>query len=172
MAATAFCIRDYRTGDADTTLTIFQRAVREVAARDYTPAEIEAWAGHIDRNVWANSLERQFTWIATRGNTPAGFASLTDYGHLDMLFVSPDHQRRGVASALLMTAEQAVRQRGMNRMTTEASLTALPFFKARGFEVVRAQEMKRCGEVLRNFRMEKYLKAVEPGVRPARTGQI
>lgn len=157
MVAIDFCIRDYRTGDADTTLTIFQRAVREVAAQDYTPAQIEAWAAHIDRNVWANSLERQLTWIVTRRNAPAGFASLNDHGHLDMMFVSPEHQRRGGASTLLITAEQAVRQRGMNRMTTEASLTALPFFKAQGFEVVKTQEIERRGQVLKNFRMEKHL---------------
>ncbi|ART62275.1 GNAT family N-acetyltransferase [Kushneria marisflavi] len=155
--ATDFCIRDYRTGDADTTLTIFQRAVREVASQDYTPAEIEAWAGHIDRNVWANSLERQFTRIATRGDTPAGFASLTDHGHLDMLFVSPEHQRCGVASRLLSTAEQAARQRGIIRLTTEASLNALPFFQAQGFEIVKAQEIERRGQILRNYRMEKAL---------------
>lgn len=130
MPAIALSIRDYRAGDADSTLALFQRAVREVAARDYNPAQLEAWAGHIDRNVWTNSLERQFTWIVTRGDTPAGFASLTDHGHLDMLFVSPEHQRCGVASRLLSTAEQAARQRGIIRLTTEASLTALPFFKA------------------------------------------
>ncbi|WP_227875790.1 GNAT family N-acetyltransferase [Kushneria konosiri] len=157
MAATDFCIRDYRTADADITLTIFQRAVREVASQNYTPAELEAWAGHIDRHVWANSLERQFTWVAMQESLPAGFASLTEGGHLDMLFVSPDHQRCGVASALLMTAEQAVRQRGMNRMTTEASLTALPFFEAQGFEIVKAQAIERRGQVLRNYRMEKAL---------------
>ncbi len=150
-------LRRYTMDDADITLALFQRAVREVASRDYTPAQIEAWAGHIDRRVWGNNLERQSTWVAMRENTLAGFASLNDHGHLDMLFVSPDHQRRGVARALLMTAEQAAWQRGMDRMTTEASLTALPFFKARGFEVVKAQEIERRGQVLKNFRMEKAL---------------
>ncbi|MFC0337142.1 Acetyltransferase, GNAT family [Kushneria avicenniae] len=152
-----FVIRDYHAGDADTTLALFQRAVREVASRDYTPADIEAWAGHIDPGVWANSLERQFTWLAMLDDTPAGFASLNDHGHLDMLFVSPDHQRCGVASALLMTAEQAVRQRGMHQLTTEASLTARPFFEAQGFEVMKAQAIERRGQVLRNFWMEKRL---------------
>lgn len=162
MPGNALGIRDYRPRDADSTLALFQRAVREVAARDYTPAQLEAWAGDMDQRVWAHSLERQCTWVAMWGSTLAGFASLNDHGHIDMMFVSPEHQRRGVASTLLMTAEQAVRQRGMNRMTTEASLTALPFFKARGFEVVKAQEIERRGQVLRNFRMQKCLKKIKP----------
>ncbi|WP_457808462.1 GNAT family N-acetyltransferase [Kushneria sp. EE4] len=172
MSPNTLGIRDYRAGDADITLALFQRTVREVAARDYTPAQIEAWVGGMDRTLWAITLARQSTWLAMIDDAPAGFASLNEHGHLDMLFVSPDHQRRGVASALLSVVEQAVRQRGIKRVTTEASLTGRPFFKARGFDVVKAQEMKRRGEVLKNFRMEKRLKAGEPGAGPARTDQI
>lgn len=158
MSAGALSMRPCTARDADITLALFQRSIREVASRDYTPAQIEAWAGHMDRRVWANSLERQCTWVAMLDDTPAGFASLTDRGHLDMLFVSPAHQRRGVASALLNTVEQSVRRRGITRITTEASLTARPFFEARGFKAVIAQEMKRRGQVLRNFWMEKGMK--------------
>ncbi|GHC15525.1 acetyltransferase [Kushneria pakistanensis] len=149
--------RDYTPRDVDSTLTIFQRAVFEVASRDYTPAQLEAWADGMDRTTWAAMLERQSTWIAMANDTPAGFASLTDKGHLDMLFVRPDYQRCGVASTLLAMAEQTAQQRGIKRITTEASVTALPFFKARGFDVVTAQAMKRRGQVLRNFWMEKAL---------------
>ncbi|REC95568.1 GNAT family N-acetyltransferase [Kushneria indalinina] len=157
MATDTLGIRDYRADDADITLALFQRAVREVAARDYTPAQLEAWAGGIDRTLWAITLARQSTWLAMIDDTPAGFASLTDRGHLDMLFVSPDYQRRGVASALLSVVEQAAQRRGITRVTTEASLAGRPFFEARGFNVVTKQTMKRRGEVLKNFWMEKVL---------------
>lgn len=157
MAPDTLGIRDYRAGDAEITLALFRRAVREVAARDYTPAQIEAWAGGIDRTLWDITLARQSTWLAMIDDAPAGFASFNEHGHLDMLFVSPDHQRRGVASALLNVVEQAAQRRGITRVTTEASLTGRPFFEVRGFDVVTRQTMKRCGEVLKNFRMEKVL---------------
>lgn len=95
--------------------------------------------------------------------TPAGFADLTDKGYLDRLFVSPNHQRCGMSSALLAMVEQTVQQQGMTRLNTDASLTALPFFTARVFEVVTAQTMKRRGEVLKNFWMKKELKGERPG---------
>lgn len=165
-------LRHWTPDDADITLTLFRRAVYEVASRHYTRAQLDAWACGIDPAAWAQSLSRQSTWLAILDDTPAGFASLNDRGHLEMLFVSPDHQRCGVARALLITAEDTARQRGLQRMTTDASLTARPFFEAQGFEIIRAQEIERRGERLKNVAMEKRLKGIEPGENPARTGQI
>lgn len=165
-------LRRWTPDDADIALTLFQRAVYEVASRHYTRAQLDAWAGGIDPAVWAHSLSRQCTWLAILDDTPAGFASLNNLGHLEMLFVSPDYQRCGVARALLTTAEDTARQRGLRRMTTDASLTARPFFEAQGFEVVKAQEIERRGERLKNFAMGKRLKGIEPGENPARAGQI
>ena len=41
--------------------------------------------------------------------------------------------------------------------TTHASITARPFFEARGYRVVRPQQVERRGQVLTNFVMEKEL---------------
>ncbi|ARS53355.1 hypothetical protein B9G99_11195 [Kushneria konosiri] len=40
MSASTLGLCDYRTGDADTTLTIFQRAVREVVLRNHLPGRL------------------------------------------------------------------------------------------------------------------------------------
>ncbi len=41
--------------------------------------------------------------------------------------------------------------------TVHASLTARPFFEARGYEVIRDQRVLRRGVILTNFVMEKRL---------------
>ena len=74
-----------------------------------------------------------------------------------MLFVHPDHHRKGVATALLATAEAAARAAGLKRMHTEASLTARPAFEASGYSVIAAQTVQFNGQSYRNFRMEKRL---------------
>lgn len=48
MPTNALGIRHYRAGDVDIALAFFQRSVLEVASRDYTPVQIEAWTGDID----------------------------------------------------------------------------------------------------------------------------
>ncbi|MFT4185595.1 MAG: GNAT family N-acetyltransferase [Rhizobium sp.] len=150
-------IRAYDAADAGATIDIFLRAIREVASKDYTPAQIEAWAKVDDAEVWAQWRASRPTWIAVLDSTPVGFSDLKPDGCLDMMFVHPDHQGKGVAGLLLATVEKAAREQGLRRIFTEASLTARPFFERRGFVVLAAQTVEKRGQRLANFRMEKHL---------------
>lgn len=159
-AVAPLSIRRYRPDDLDAVIDIFQRAVRLTAAKDYSPAQIEAWA-QVDRGRWAARRLDHPTWLALAGAQPAGFTDLEEAGalggHLDMLFVDPDHGGRGVARALVATVEAEARRAGLRRLFTEASITARPFFERQGFRLIADQEVERNGQRLRNFRLEKPL---------------
>jgi putative acetyltransferase len=151
-------IRDYRADDVDAVIDLFTRAVREVAIRDYTASQVRAWAPDVpDRATWATRRASRPTFIAEIGGAMAGFADLEPDGHVDMLFVHPDRQGLGVASALLAHVEERARAAGLDRLTTDASLTGRPFFARRGFAVVTEQQVPKRGEILTNFRMVKRL---------------
>jgi putative acetyltransferase len=89
----------------------------------------------------------------------AGFSDLEPDGHIDMLYVHPDFQRRGVARALLQHVEQIARAMGLRRLYTEASLTARSAFEAMGFRVIVPQTVSVHGESMTNYRMEKRLES-------------
>ena len=74
-----------------------------------------------------------------------------------MLYVHPDFKRRGAATALMQAAEKEARRLGVKQMSTEASLTAHPFFEAAGFSVVRRQTVEFNGQKFDNFYMRKAL---------------
>ncbi|MEZ2220921.1 GNAT family N-acetyltransferase [Rhizobium sp. RCC_161_2] len=150
-------VRDYRSDDAGATIDIFLRAIREVASRDYNAAQIDAWAKVDDPAVWAEWRASRPTWMAICETQPVGFSDLKTDGCLDMMFVHPNHQGKGVASLLLKTVEAAARNQGHRRIFTEASLTAKPFFERKGFIVLAAQTVEKRGQTLPNFRMEKTL---------------
>ena len=150
-------IRVYRPTDLDAVIAIFLGAVREIASRDYTPAQIDAWA-QVDRDSWAPRRLGRPTWVAVIDRSAVGFADLEPDGHLDMMFVHPAHQRAGVATALLNAIEAAARTQGLSRIFTEASITARSFFEQRGFSILSAQLVEKRGEHLRNYRMEKFLR--------------
>ncbi|OWV96761.1 GNAT family N-acetyltransferase [Rhizobium sp. R693] len=150
-------LRRYVPADCDNAAEIFLRAIREVASRDYTPAQIEAWARVDDRQVWTERRASRPTWIAEVQDLPIGFADLEPDGHLDMMFVHPDHQGIGAASTLLQRIEAEAQKLGLKRISTEASLTARPFFERRGFVVLARQSVEKRGQTLANFRMEKLL---------------
>jgi len=149
-------VRPYQTTDLDAVIEIFLRAIREVAVKDYDRAQVDAWA-QVDRGVWARRRLSRPTWVAVIDQERVGFTDLEPDGHLDMMFVHPAHQAIGVATLLLATVEAAATARGINRLSTEASLTARPFFERRGFSVLASQRVEKRGQFLTNFRMEKTL---------------
>lgn len=150
-------IRPYRADDLDALIDIFLRAIRETAAKDYAQPQIEAWA-QADRDAWAVRRASRPTWVAWIDTAPVGFTDLEPDGYLDMMFVHPAHQRIGVAAALLATVEAAAGVQNLSRLFTEASITARPFFERHGFQVIRQQTVRKRGQDLVNFVMEKSLR--------------
>jgi putative acetyltransferase len=155
-SATDIHLRRYVTEDLDAVVTVFQRAIREVASRDYDPAQIAAWS-KVDKRSWRPWRLTRPTWVAMLGEKVIGFSDLEAEGHLDMMFVHPEHQTMGVASLLLAQVEAAAREQGIERIFTEASITARPFFEKRGFELEAEQQVAKDDETFVNYRMFKML---------------
>lgn len=78
---------------------------------------------------------------------------MTTEGYLDRLFVSAQHQRQGIAQALVDKLKSDARESGLAEITTEASLTAQPFFETCGFVNVCKQTVERRGVEFVNYRM-------------------
>lgn len=151
-------IRTYEAADAASLVDLYRASVRSIAARDYNQSQVRAWAPDvIDEEKFGQRCESKSTWIAKIEDRIAGFSDLEPNGHVDMLFVHPDFQRRGVARALLQHVEQAARAMDLPRLYAEASITARPAFEVMGFRVIVPQTVTIRGESLTNYRMEKRL---------------
>ena len=146
-------LRPYRTADCAELAALFFNTVHTVNAKDYTPAQLDAWAdGQVDLAAWDKSFLAHRTLVAEDAGRIVGFADMDESGYLDRLFVASECQGQGIATALCDALEGAS---SAPRFTTHASITARPFFEKRGYRVVRAQEVERRGVRLRNFVMEK-----------------
>ncbi|WP_188509359.1 GNAT family N-acetyltransferase [Conyzicola nivalis] len=158
MAEHELHLRRYVPTDAAATLRCFQRAVRGTASRDYDPEQIESWApGDVDLDAWGRRRASAETWVAERDGEPVGFTDVDDDGYIDMMFVDPDAARTGVASALLQRIVDLANARGCAELSTNASITARPFFERHGFQIVAEQRVERRGSVLTNYRMRRPL---------------
>ncbi len=146
-------LREYRTSDCEQLAELFYQTVHSVNARDYTPAQLNAWAtGSIDMQEWNRSFLQNKTIVAVENEKIVGFGDMDETGYLDRLYVHKDYQGRGIATAICDKLEQFANQK---RITTHASITAKPFFLLRGYRVVKEQEVIRCGIALTNYVMEK-----------------
>jgi putative acetyltransferase len=151
-------IRLYRPDDVDATVEVFLRAIRETASADYNLEQVAAWA-QVDRELWAARRASRPTWIAEIKERVVGFTDLENDGHLDMMYVHPEVKGRGAARTLLAAAEQHARHHELDRIYSEVSLTARPFFERSGFRIVEPERVFRNGQWFDRFKMEKSLGA-------------
>ncbi len=152
-------VRLYVPADVDALIDLFRQAVRRIAIRDYSEAQVRAWAPDVaDRQSWVERRASRPTWVAEIDGRVAGFTDLEPDGHLDMMYVHPDHQGQGVARALLAQVEEAAAAQKLARLFTEASITARPFFEKKGFRLITPQTVHVRGQDLVNYRMEKFLR--------------
>ena len=112
---------------------------------------MDAWAPR-SRNLkdWNRGFEKHISFVAIDDRTIVGFGDIEENGYLDRLFVRPDYQRMGIGTAICNKLEGAIQ----GNVFTHASITAKPFFEKRGYRTVREQTAIRCGQALKNYRME------------------
>lgn len=163
MRCNGMLIREYRADDLPRIIEIFEDTVNTVCRADYAPIQISAWLG-ADYSGWDRRYRESFTLVAVAegeivafGNMVAGAAACgrvcgghtlgSDDGYLDMLYTAKNYLRRGVASALCKELEKAVR----GDIYADVSKTALPFFLARGYEIITPQQVTRRGVKIGNF---------------------
>jgi putative acetyltransferase len=143
-----FRVRVATAADAEAIWRVHVPSIREVCAADYTPEQIEAWAGPKRPERYVGAMgEGELFWVAETvgGGEVVGFACLWK-SHLKGLYVLPAALRQGIGSALLAAVEAETARRGATQLTLHSTLTARAFYEARGF-VAQAPIVRRMGEV-------------------------
>mgnify|MGYP000898480768 CR=1 FL=1 len=149
-------IRPYTDGDAEALAAVFERAVRGIGVRDYSPAQVEAWIGPEPRadRFRAKMADGRRCWVALDGaGRVTAFVDLEASGHIDLLFADPDVAGRGVAADLLDVLEQTARDEGMTQLYVEASEAARRFLLKRGYAVERRRDFEVRGVAIHNYAM-------------------
>jgi putative acetyltransferase len=153
-------VRHFMPEDAAQIAQLFHDTIHTVNSRDYSPIQLAAWApDDLQFYDWVAFCSSRITFVVDDRGTIAGFANLEPDGHIDCFYCHKDYQRRGVGTLLYQAVEQQALKLGCDRLFTEASITAKPFFQRLGFTVIQQQTVTRRGEAFINYRMEKLITA-------------
>ena len=151
-------IRRYRTEDAPILWTLFYHTVRVINRRDYTESQVLAWApSDFDLNSWQRTMDAIQPYIAEIEGQVVGYCDLQSDGLIDHFFCHHEYQGQGIGRDLMSFLFSQAKVQGIERLYSEVSITARPFYKKMGFTVKVQQRAEVRGETLTNFMMEKYI---------------
>jgi GNAT superfamily N-acetyltransferase len=140
-------VRRYIKGQEQTLWSLLYDTVHKVNSKDYSQAQIEAWApSQWNLPQWEKRLSESNPFVAEEHNQLVGFAELAANAHIDCFYCAHDWQRKGVGSALLQAVEHEASKQGISRIFAEASITAKGFFEKKGFSVEGEHMVSLRGE--------------------------
>ncbi|MCL1829907.1 MAG: GNAT family N-acetyltransferase [Oscillospiraceae bacterium] len=140
-------------------LRLFHDTVHSVNSKDYTQAQLNAWApDDINESLVERWLERNDLFlVAVQREKIVGFGAANLFGYFDLLYVHKDYLRIGIATAIANHIEKYMYDIQITTVTASASLTSKPFFEQRGYTVIGKQKKEFNGCSFINFNMIKDL---------------
>ena len=148
----------YSEGMLDEMLRLFYNTVHTVNARDYDDAQLDNWAPvAIDKTKWKERLSNNVCLVSLSNEQIVGFGELSEEGGIDTMFVHEDFQGKKIASRILKQLINCAHEHELTTLTTDASITARPFFERHGFEVVKKQRNQYKGMIFINYKMKKNI---------------
>ncbi len=151
-------VRTHRVGDIPRISQLYYDTIHHINSHDYTREQVDAWAPAVpDVTFWKERFKKYRVYVAEEDRHVVGFTELAATGHIDCFFVHHEWQRRGIGTRLMDRLVATAGKEKMLRLFAEASITAVPFFRDRGFVVLKENETTRRNVKLKQFAMERWL---------------
>lgn len=137
----------------DEIINIFNSSIKTTCTKDYNEKQIEAWLKSANKEKWIKMFESHYSLIASVKGKVVGFGDISSDGYLNMLYVDPIYQNKGVATLICDKLEAYVNK----NIIVDVSITAKDFFLKRGYKIINEQTVYRDGIALNNYRMVKHI---------------
>jgi putative acetyltransferase len=146
MTTASITVRAMRVDEARRFLEIHHDAVRGLAANDYPPAVIDAWAPPTTDErlqLFLQNRDNEVRLMAEMDREAVGIGALVvANSELRACYVLPSAGGRGVGAAIVNEIERIARDHGLRELHLESSVTAEPFYAALGYSVERRGELR------------------------------
>lgn len=145
-------VRDATAADDEEVRSVHTESIRELGSEAYSQAQVTAWAGGCASADYAAAIESEATEyvVADQNDEVVGFGSLnltapdgyvSDPGaEVTAVYVHPGVARQGIGTAIYAELERRARTHGVDVLGLSASRNAVAFYRAHGYDRVRAYE--------------------------------
>jgi ribosomal protein S18 acetylase RimI-like enzyme len=158
-----FRIRRAAASDADAIARTHLDSIETIGPHFYPAEIVREWSSGLTPDMYRRAMEQgEIFFIALdQHDTVLGFAThrVDDRQHGTAVYVRGSAARRGIGSALYRLAEADAVRAGAGSIVIDASLAAVEFYKAHGFEETgRGDHRLRSGRPMPCVFMRKALR--------------
>lgn len=154
----AMHLRRFRAGDEPALYRVYFSAVHQIASRDYSLEQVNAWAPvERDEELGDNRMRAINPFVVELDDEIVGYANVQSSGYIDHFFVSGFKPLLGIGRMLMERIHKEAELLCLAELTADVSKTAEPFFARHGFQVVERRSPVRRSVVLHNALMRKVL---------------
>lgn len=131
-------VRKAKQEDKKSMWDVQVNSIKEICKSHYTQDEIQAWLGLLKPKRFKETIESKAVFVAIDGDDIVGFGQLDqENGHIEDLYVRPDHAKRGVGMKILLTLEDVAKRSGSLLLHGNSTLNAIRFYEKAGFKLTR-----------------------------------
>jgi predicted N-acetyltransferase YhbS len=145
-------IRPATNADSEGISHTITRALLQTNAQDYPPEIIDALVSNFTSEKVTSLIANRQVYVAVAGGRIVGTASLQG-SVVRTVFVDPDHQGKRIGAKLMDVVERFARERSIETLSVQSSLTAEGFYRKFGYVPVR----ESLHENERTIIMQKHL---------------
>ena len=151
-------IRNMHDDEYDEVIKLITQTVHTICKNDYSQNELCAWAPpNFNTNKFRSALKDCLNLAAFEKNIMVGFISVERSGYINRLYTHKDFQHRGIATALLLKAQEWAKENGIFVLSLDSSKTAEGFYLKNGFKKSGISLLQRGDVVFKNSVMKKIL---------------
>lgn len=129
-------VRPPTAAELEAVVTVHVDAAEVGGAQVYDPETVAGWARRGDRSVDDYPVDDPAShFVVAVREEVLGFGEVVpEKREVRAVYVHPDHQRRGVGTALLSHLEGYARGCGVGQLQLKSSLNAVEFYRRHGYE--------------------------------------
>ncbi len=146
--------RQAKFDDLEEMQELFVETIKSTCQNDYNKKQIEVWVSSVkNKERWKSILANQYFLIAEINRKIVGYGSLDNGNYVDFMYIHKDFIRKGIANLIFEKLKTKSLELGFDKLTADVSKTALPFFKTKGFKVIRENKNIINGVEIINYCM-------------------
>ena len=123
--------------DKEAIAEVHAASIKSVCSSHYDSSQIESWVNVIKPDVYDQALNEKYFILAVEGRAVTGLGIMDiQGGEISAVYAAPGSIGQGVGTLLLENMEMKAAEKGVRRLTANATLNAQSFYQRKGYRVV------------------------------------